>query len=70
MRSAPSDWFLGPGEPTLQARLIEGWLQAATEMGLEEARSLLRWQEHRRALIDNPNSSIRVGHQDLVGWLP
>ena len=70
VRSAPSDWFLGPDQQTLQARLVEGWLQAATEMGLEETRSLLTWQKYRRGLIDNLNSSIQVGHQDLVGWLP
>ena len=70
LRSTPSDWCLGPREQPLQARLTDGWLQAATEMAPEETRSLKRWHKQRRQLLDEAGSKIQVGHQDLVGWLP
>jgi hypothetical protein len=51
-----SPWILGEGDAALAARLIEGWVGAAAEEGLD----LAAWKAAR--LLP---SAIRVGHEDV-----
>ncbi|MSO83795.1 MAG: class I SAM-dependent methyltransferase, partial [Acidobacteria bacterium] len=66
----PSDWNLGPADTDVQKFLIEGWMQAATEMAPERASTIARWGTRRLALVDAGRSRIIVGHDDLAAWLP
>jgi SAM-dependent methyltransferase len=67
MRTAPSDWVLGPESPALQAALIDGWAAAATEIAPGEAGALRAWGERRRAHAAAGRSQLRVGHRDVAG---
>jgi glycosyltransferase involved in cell wall biosynthesis len=69
MRRAPSDWILTPVMHELQRRLIGGWAAAATEMSPADSSPIDRWRANRLALIDDAQSALVVGHQDLAGWL-
>jgi len=70
VRTRPSDWNLGPGNRALQAALVDGWLEAALEIAPEQQAMLESWHDRRREHIENGRSVLRVGHIDLVGWLP
>jgi hypothetical protein len=66
----PSDWTLGPADAHVQKLLIEGWMQAATEMAPDRASTIARWGTRRLALVNAGRSRIVVGHDDLAAWLP
>jgi SAM-dependent methyltransferase len=63
-----SDWRLAPDRGELQRQLIEGWAQAATEIGPERARVIDGWRDRRLAHVAAGWSEMIVGHQDLAGW--
>jgi hypothetical protein len=65
VRTEPSDWSLGPADPALQRRLIEGWADAAIEMGLAPA-TVAGWCGRRNAHIEAGRSRIVVGHLDIA----
>ncbi len=67
VRTAPSDWDLGPGWEALQTALIDGWSAAAAEIAPEERTAVRRWAVRRRSLVATCRSRLRVGHVDLAG---
>ena len=64
-----SDWQLPPEARDLQRQLIEGWAEAATEIGPERARVIDGWRDRRLAHLAAGWSEILVGHQDIGGTL-
>lgn len=66
----PSDWTLGPAEADVQKLLIDGWMQAATEMAPDRTSTIARWGARRLAHLDAGRSRVIVGHDDLAAWLP
>ena len=67
LRTAPSDWTVGPESAALQAALIDGWSTAAAEIAPGESDALRHWAEHRRAHVAAGRSRLRVGHLDISG---
>ena len=70
VRSARSDWVLGPAEHNLQRRLIEGWAEAAIQMGRVDAPAIENWRARRFAHVDANRSHLVIGHRDVAAWLP
>jgi len=68
--SARSDWQLGPGDRAMQEALLEGWLAAAIELAPQQASVLADWAERRRRHVARGQSTLTVGHIDILGWLP
>jgi SAM-dependent methyltransferase len=69
VRTAPSDWHVGPDKAGLQRALLAGWRDAAGQMGAAEADPatwLDDWHAARLAAIDAGRSELRVGHLDLL----
>jgi len=69
IRTASSDWNLGPGSPALQTALIDGWALAAAKVAPAEGDALREWAKRRRAHIAAGRSRLRVGHLDVAGEL-
>jgi len=67
VRTAPSDWKLGPDSAALQTALIDGWALAAAEIAPTEGDALRRWAQLRRTHVAAGRSTLRVGHLDLAG---
>jgi hypothetical protein len=66
VRRAPSDWWLGPEEAPLQAALLRGWAEAASEARPEARAAIETWQGRRTAHLAARVSRLHVGHQDLL----
>jgi hypothetical protein len=64
-----SDWNLGAESGALQRALINGWVQAATEMARSDAARIHAWRRARIAHANAQTSTIRVGHEDVAAWL-
>jgi hypothetical protein len=60
-----SDWVLEPGDAAMQRALLEGWAQAAEEMGALPRIELHAWLARRSAFISEGQSSMQVGHVDI-----
>jgi hypothetical protein len=69
LEMASSDWLLGPVDRDIQKELIEGWAQAALEVGPARAGAVEAWREARLAALPQGLASTRVGHADIL-WLP
>jgi SAM-dependent methyltransferase len=67
MRSAQSDWTLGPESRALQAALVDGWVAAAADIAPREAAALEDWRRRRHEHLATGASRLRVGHIDLAG---
>jgi hypothetical protein len=67
---ATSDWRHAAEHAPLQQALLEGWIDAATEMAPEQESLLRRWHERRRAHLARGDSVITVGHVDLLASPP
>jgi len=65
-----SDWVLAVGSEALQRALIEGWAEAASAMAIEKASAIWAWKERRLSHVRDRRSSLTIGHQDMVAWLP
>jgi hypothetical protein len=61
-----SDWVLEPSDAALQRELIAGWAEAATEMAPEIRVQIANWKLRRLQHVNDGNSLIIVGHEDLV----
>lgn len=62
-----SDWVLGSEHSALQTALIEGWVPAAKEQGSTSAHpSVERWLQQRLRFLKVCESSLRVGHTDVL----
>jgi SAM-dependent methyltransferase len=70
VRTARSDWHLGPQDPALQTALIDGWFGAASEVASGETHRLNQWHVRRRGHVDRGESTLTVGHVDLLGRPP
>ena len=70
IRSAPSDWHIGPQSADLQFALIQGWFEAASEVAPHRTSMLRGWLARRRAHIEAGRSELRIGHVDTVGHPP
>lgn len=68
VETAESDWCLGPQDELLQRALIQGYVDAATEIAPEQADVFGRWAERRNERLDSGRSTLLVGHTDVVGW--
>jgi hypothetical protein len=64
-----SDWVIGPAEHAMQLVLLEGWRDAACETAPARRAALTAWHARRRAHVLAGQSSLSVGHGDLVGWI-
>lgn len=62
----PSDWHITPNQQALQTALIDGWLDAAAELAAGDLDELRQWHETRRAAIASTESSLKVGHIDIL----
>ncbi|MEP4805975.1 MAG: glycosyl transferase family 1, partial [Hyphomicrobiales bacterium] len=62
-----SDWVAGHNSAAFQKALLAGWIEAASEMGLDPEQ-LARWQTRRFGEIEVGHLSVTVGHQDLVAF--
>jgi SAM-dependent methyltransferase len=72
VRTASSDWDIGPDAPELQRALLAGWRDAAAAMagpGLPAVR-LDGWLDARLAAVAAGASRLRVGHVDLLALPP
>ncbi|MGQ7846880.1 class I SAM-dependent methyltransferase [Granulosicoccus sp. 3-233] len=61
-----SDWQIGPRQQALQQALLAGWLAAAEELAPAEADALEQWHAHRLDHIASMESSLDVGHTDIL----
>ena len=59
-----SDWCFGAADREIQTAMLEGWAQAAGEMGVA-ARVLAAWLAERRGHVAAGRATMRVGHVDL-----
>jgi hypothetical protein len=69
VRREQSDWELPPDATELQRQLIEGWARAAAATAPEKAASISGWRARRLTHVENLQSRLTVGHQDLAAWL-
>jgi hypothetical protein len=69
VRREQSDWDLPPDAMELQRQLIEGWAQAAAATAPEQAPSIRGWRARRLTHVENLQSRLTVGHEDLAAWL-
>jgi len=64
--TAASPWILEVRDTELQRSLLGGVLEAVAEEGNLSAKDLEDWHAYRVAAITSPESSCRVGHQDVL----
>ena len=70
VRRERSDWMLEDDVAELQARLIEGWSEAAGAIAPEQAGTLRDWTTRRLGHVTAGRSRVVVGHEDVGAWLP
>lgn len=61
-----SDWEFGPQDREIQTEVLSGWAHAAREIGDAQRAEIIDWLKRRRELIATGDSSVRVGHVDLL----
>jgi hypothetical protein len=61
----PSDWILTPNMRDLQAQLIDGWAEAATEIAPAQSSFISSWHARRQVHVSEGRSTIVVCHEDL-----
>ena len=66
--TAPSPWLLNPSSGVLQAALVRGWSQLASDESRANAEKALSWRKFRLDAIQADQSSLKVGHVDLWAW--
>lgn len=67
--TAPSDWQIPPHAAAFQQALIQGWIDASSEIDPSQTAMIRDWGARRLAHVAAGRSEIAVGHQDLIGWL-
>jgi SAM-dependent methyltransferase len=70
VRRVRSDWRIEADEAALQQALLEGWAQAAREIAPAATAQVDDWLRRRLRHCRRGRSRLRVGHEDLAGWLP
>ena len=66
VRTAPSDWRLGPADTALLRQLLAGWATAAVEIAPHRADAIAGWLARRSAQLDAGRLRVRVGHRDVL----
>jgi hypothetical protein len=66
--SGASDWIAGPDDRAIQNELLEGWANAARDLGTIASADIARWLQQRAALVSAGRSSMRVGHVDFFAF--
>lgn len=66
VETGPSDWRLKPADTDIQQMLIAGIADAATNVDPDSASRIADWQDRRRRLIGDKQSSMTVGHTDIL----
>lgn len=66
VQTAPSDWNIAPSETVMQQALLEGWSTAAAEIAPMEQQRIETWSAARQRLIQAGESTLCVGHRDLL----
>ena len=59
-----SDWRLGPCDYEIQMAMLDGWADAAREIGVNPS-ALEEWLSERRDHVTAGRSQMRVGHIDF-----
>ncbi len=62
----PSDWILSNEHHDLQSALIEGWAGAVIELHAEKRAAIEQWRSTRNLHNENNQSSLTVGHIDVL----
>jgi hypothetical protein len=60
-----SDWEIGAADQEIQIELLQGWATAAREMKSLPDREIDDWLMRRKAAVERPASTMRVGHVDF-----
>jgi len=63
---AASPWQLEPAQQALQTQLLSGWAQAAIEQSPADQSRVEQWQQRRQHWIASGESTLMVGHYDLL----
>jgi hypothetical protein len=63
-----SDWILRPDDREFQNEMLEGWANAAGEMGTVSDAEIADWLSRRKAIISKGRSSMQVGHVDFFAF--
>jgi hypothetical protein len=66
VEEASSDWRLGAADRAIQAALIGGYAEVATEIAPERRAEIGSWRQARLALVEAGKSELTVGHLDLL----
>ena len=66
--TAPSPWLLNPSSSVLQAALVRGWSQLASDENRANSEKASSWRNFRLDAIRADQSSLKVGHVDLWAW--
>lgn len=66
VRSARSDWRLGPGDTVLLQLLVSGWAKASREIKPEAAEAINSWMAQRLREIEARRLRARIGHRDVL----
>lgn len=64
-----SDWQASAEETAFQAALLDGWANAALEIGEDETR-VKHWREERQRQLDSGGLTSMVGHIDFAAFPP
>jgi SAM-dependent methyltransferase len=65
-----ADWVASENDRAFQSAIIEGWAQAAGEIGSAAAHDLDAWLSFRQSEIAGGRSRLRVGHVDFFATPP
>jgi hypothetical protein len=63
-----SDWRFGADDRAIQHAVVEGFAQAARELGELAASEIDGWLRRRLERIEAAASTMTVGHVDLFAW--
>ena len=66
--SGASDWVAGPNDRAIQNELLEGWANAARNLGTIPSADIARWLQLRAAVVSAGRSTMRVGHVDFFAF--
>lgn len=66
VETARSDWVLDAADSALQTALLEGFAGAALELEPGQEAEIRDWTARRRGHLEKRDSSLRVGHIDLL----
>jgi hypothetical protein len=70
VRTAASDWRLGPADGVIQTALVEGYAAAAAEVAPAAAAEIEAWRWARLAWVASGQAYLEVGHTDVLGLPP